>query len=168
MCWLSESPPESPSTVLNLLHWTEPREVAAQLIHRPSNCHWLVVTESTWLLVFHTWEDVQLDCRHQDTTPRTRPTTCSPTAMLLTPANTASQTQPVSMFTSGMPQGSIVGPPSFLCSMFLIAFEPDFLLPTFRDIDLVRFFLILHSCSVQFHELPWIQHCLYTATATSY
>lgn len=57
--------------------------VAAQLIHRPSNCHWLLVIDSIWLLVLHTWEDVQLDCRHQDTTPRTRPTICRPTAMLL-------------------------------------------------------------------------------------
>lgn len=61
----------------------DPNEVAAQLIHRPSNCHWLVVTDSDWLLIFHTWLEVQLDCRHQDTTPRNRPTICRPTAILL-------------------------------------------------------------------------------------
>lgn len=75
--------PGSPSTVLKRLHCTDPSEVETQLIHRPSKNHWVLLTDSSWLLVFHTWEEVQLDCRHQEVRPRTRPTTCRPAAMLL-------------------------------------------------------------------------------------
>lgn len=88
VCLQVEVSPGSPSTVLKRLHCTDPSEVAAQLIHRPSKSHWVLLTDSSWLLVLHTWEEVQLDCRHQEVRPKTRPTTCRPDPMLLygTPA----------------------------------------------------------------------------------
>ena len=61
---------------LNLLHCVDPRAEDTQLIQRPSNIDWLVVTESTWLRTRQRWELVQLDWRHQPANPSTTPTTC--------------------------------------------------------------------------------------------
>ena len=69
--------PGSPSTVLCLLHCTDPMELDVQDIHRPSKNQLLVMTASTWLPTRQEWELVQLDSMHQPSTPSARPSTCS-------------------------------------------------------------------------------------------
>ena len=66
---------------LKRLHCVAPRDEDTQLIQSPSNIHWLVVTESTWLRTRQRLELVQLDWMHQPSNPITTPTTCRASAI---------------------------------------------------------------------------------------